>query len=538
MSTFLPRLLGLSRFLVLLLPLSVIGMAANAQDKPKLGGTIVATVGNEPTTLNLDITTDFYPYVVGGPIYSKLATLGPDAQPVPDLAKSWEISSDGKTYTFHLNTGVKWHDGAPFTSEDVKFTFEKILGVYHGSGQFIFKKVSAIETPDADTVVVRLSEPYAAFFTFIARDGRIMAKHIYEKGAVLENPANMKPVGTGPFRFVAWNRGSDITLERNPAYFMPGQPYLDKIVFKIIPDASARLVALETGEIDYIPAYDLQTSAIERLQKSKDITVTSRGHESWAAITELMFNMDKAPFNDVRVRRALTQAIDRNFIVDKATFGLNKAATGPFSSEMAWAYTPDVRIYAYDPKAAEQLLDEAGVKRGADGVRFRAKLVAFRGTDIFARTAEIVANQLKAVGVDVQVSILDRATAIPQVYNTREFDMFIHSLTTGPDPAIGVERQYVSSNIRPSPFTNAAGYRNAEVDKLLTDGAVATSREQRASLYKAAQKIIVGDAPLVWLFEDKTFSAFRNEFGGLHNWGPDANYDLGRAWWKKGKDAP
>jgi peptide/nickel transport system substrate-binding protein len=533
MSTSIPR-----RSLLLALPLSLVGVAARAQEKPKLGGTLVASIGGEPSTLNPDITTDFYPYVIDGPIFSKIATLGPDSQPVPDLAKSWEISPDGKVYTFHLNTGVKWHDGQHFSSDDVKFTYEKILGVYHGSGQVIFKRVSSIATPDADTVVVTLSEPYAAFFTFIARDGRILPKHIFEKGAILENPANMKPIGTGPFRFVSWNRGSDITLERNPDYFVKGQPYLDKIVFKVIPDASARLVALEAGEIDYIPAYDLENAAVERLQKSKDITVTSKGHESWAAITELMFNTDKAPFGDVRVRRALAQAIDRKFIVDKATFALNKVATGPISSEMAWAYTPDVRIYSFDPKAAEQQLDEAGFKRGPDGVRFHARLIALRGSDIFARTAEIVATQLKAVGVDVQVSILDRATALPQIYTTREFDMFIHSLTTGPDPAIGVERQYASSNIRPSPFTNAVGYRNPQVDKLLADAAVATSRDQRAALYKDFQKIVVGDAPMVWLYEDKTFSAYRNEFGGMHDWGPDSNYDSGRAWWKMGKAVP
>src|SRR5262249_19513437 len=151
-------------------------------------------------------------------------------------------------------------------------------------------------------------QPYAAFFTFISRDGRIMAKHIYEKGPILENPANIKPVGTGPFRFVSWNRGSDVALERNPDYFAKGRPYLDKIIYKIIPNASARIVALEAGEIDYVPAYDLEASSIERLQKSKDITVTSKGHESWSAITELMMNEDKAPFNDARVRRALTQA--------------------------------------------------------------------------------------------------------------------------------------------------------------------------------------------------------------------------------------
>jgi peptide/nickel transport system substrate-binding protein len=248
-----------------------------------------------------------------------------------------------------------------------------------------------------------------------------------------------------------------------------------------------------------------------------------------------MLNLDKAPYKDLRVRRALAQAIDRQFLVDKATFGLNKVATGPISSEMPWCYTPDVRSYPFDPKAAEQQLDAAGVKRGADGIRFRARLIALRGSDLFARTAEIIATQLKTVGVDVQVSVLDRATALPMVYNTREFDMFIHGLTTGPDPAISVDRQYVSTNIRPSPFTNAAGYRNPQVDKLLADAAVATSRERRAELYKEFQKLVVDDLPMIWLFEDKIFSAFRNEFGGLHDWGPDANYDLARAWWKKGK---
>jgi peptide/nickel transport system substrate-binding protein len=526
------------RHLVLALAVVTAGITdAGAQEKPRYGGTLVSAMGAEPRVLNPGITTDFYDYMVSGAIYNKLVTLGPDQAPAPDLAKSWTVSEDAKTLTFKLNSGVKWHDGKPFSSADVKFSYEKIINVYHGSGAVIFTKVASIEAPDPDTVIIHLKEPSAPFLTFIARDGRILPKHLYENSDIQNNPTNLKPVGTGPFKFASWQRGSSITLERNPDYFVKGQPYLDRIVFKVIPDASARVVALESGEVDYVAASDLQSSAVERLRKTAGITVTSKGHESWAAITELMFNMDKPPLNDLKVRRAISQAINRDFIVDKASFNLNKVATGPLSSETSWAYAKDVHLYPYDVAAAEKLLDEAGFKRGADGTRFKMKVVAARGVDAFAKSAEIVAEQLKKVGIDVEVNILDRATVLNQVYTKREFDTFIHSMTSGPDPAIGVERQYISSNIRPSPFTNAVGYKNPAVDKLFADAAIETSIDKRAGFYKSAQKILTDDAVMVWLYEGVIYSAFRSEFGGMHESGPDANYDLGLAWWKKGKES-
>jgi peptide/nickel transport system substrate-binding protein len=238
------------------------------------------------------------------------------------------------------------------------------------------------------------------------------------------------------------------------------------------------------------------------------------------------------------VRWALAHAIDKNFILQKADYGLGRVATGPISSETAWFYNGDVRRFEYDRKKAELLLDEAGYKRGPDGVRFRVGVIANRGLDLFTKTAEIIAEQLKQVGIEVKVQILDRTTMLTAIFQKRNFDMWVHGFATGPDPDLSVARLYVSSNIRPAPFTNGAGYRNQKVDDLFAKAGRAASREERARLYRKMQETIVEDQPYVWLLEYGLNSAFKADFSGLHTWAPAGYYQLDEVWWKKGRPKP
>ncbi|MEQ3625841.1 MAG: ABC transporter substrate-binding protein [Celeribacter sp.] len=512
------------------------GAARAAAEGPKYGGAFVVGAGVEPRHLNQNIVTDSSIKLISNPIFSKLVGLKSDLSPKPDLATDWTISDDGMTYEFNLHDGVKWHDGTAFSSADVKFSFEDVLFKFHNVGRGLAKFVNSIETPDDTTVVFKLNAPNDVMMTFIAGQGFIQAKHIYEGSDPSDNPSNLAPVGTGPFRFVEWQRGQHIVLERNEDYFVEGQPYVHRIITSFIPEASARIRALEAGEVDYVTYADLPPSMITGLQNNPDITVTSEGHEAWGSITELMMNLDNAPFDDKRVRMAVDHALDIDFIIDKAVFGLAKAATGPVSSELAWAYTPDTKQYKYDVEAAKALLDEAGYP-DSGGTRFETSVIVNRANDAFVKAAQIVAEQLRGVGIQVEVKALDAATVAETVYVKRDFGMYIQSLTTGPDPAMGVQRQYVSSNIRPVPYTNGIGYRNDEIDEIFAKAAASADREERATLYKQASKILCDDCALVWLYENPTYSAYASTFGNLHSWAAESIYSYGDVFWKEGENS-
>jgi peptide/nickel transport system substrate-binding protein len=511
-------------------------MPAHASDKPLYGGTFVAATSEEPASLFSNFTTNYGDQMVAGPIYNRLIELGSDGTYRPDLAERWEISPDGKVYTFHLHSGVKWHDGKPFTSADVKFTFEEILPVHHGQGKAVFAAVQSVETPDDNTVIVTLKEPSEAFLVFVGLRARIVAKHVYEGTDVRQNPANAKPIGTGAFKFSEWQRGSHITLVRNDDYFMKGQPYLDRLIFRIMPDANSRMIALEAGDIDYVGANDLPYSGIARLKRSKDIEVVTAGHEAGSGILQIMFNLERAPFDNVKVRKALSMAIDRQFIVERAGQGLHRASTGPITADTVTYYDKNLKGYAFDPEAAGKLLDEAGFPRGANGTRLSFTLLAPREQDQWFKAAEIVVQQLKEIGIDAKLSAADKAAANELVYVKRDFDALINPISSGPTPALGVARQYLSSNIRPVAFTNAGGYRNPAIDKLFHDADVAPDTETRVKLYHEIQNVLVDEAVTLWVFDVKVHSAFRRDFSNLHNFSAYAPYELGKVWWTKGKE--
>jgi peptide/nickel transport system substrate-binding protein len=488
--------------------------AAPAAVGPQQGGTVVVVQSTDPGSLNPAITTGGPIHTVTDQIFNGLVGLDEQLNPVPELAESWEISADGTVYTFNLREGVTWHDGQPFSSADVKFSFEEALLQFHSRTKAGLENViRSIETPDELTVVFTLAQPYGPMLQRLdVVEASIIPRHIFEGKDLQNDPANLTPIGTGPFKFVEYVKGERIVLERNPDYFREGRPYLDQVIFQIIPDAATALLALEQGEVDYLGS--VPGSEIERLQGLPELTLLPGFGGSGGSLCQntLIPDLTEPPFDRLEVRQAFYHALDRQFILDRVYFGQGSVSTGPLSSQMEWAYTADVSAYPYDPARAEELLEAAGLPRGADGNRLS---ITFTHPSTFARLGEVMREQLGAVGINLELESLDTTAAVDKVFVQKDFDLGVASYCNGPDPEIGVRRAYISTNIGPIPFSNGAGYVNDEADALLNTAATLTEREERAAVYAEFQRLIVDELPYFWINDSAGFRAFRSNYAGF-----------------------
>ena len=354
-------------------------MRAFAQETPRKGGVFNVHYGAEQRQLNPSIQASTGVYIIGGKIQENLVDLDANGQPVGVLAESWEAAPDGKTVTFKLRKGVTWHDGKPFTSADVEFTamnmWKKILN--YGSTLQLF--LTAVETPDPQTAIFRYERPMPLNLLLRALPdlGYISAKHLYESGDIRQNPTNLAPVGTGPFKFVKYERGQYIIADRNPDYWRPNAPYLDRIVWRVITDRAAAAAQMEAGELHYSPFSGLTISDMARLGKDKRFIVSTKGNEGNARTNTIEFNFRRKELSDIRVRRAIAHAINVPFFIDNFLGDFAKLGTGPIPSTSTDFYpganTPQ---YPYDKAKAAALLDEAGFKAGAGGTRFSLQAAA------------------------------------------------------------------------------------------------------------------------------------------------------------------
>ncbi len=245
---------------------------------------------------------------------------------------------------------------------------------------------------------------------------------------------------------------------------------------------------------------------IERLNKIPNVVVTDKGREGFAGVETVVLNLNNAPLSDVRVRRAMAYAIDKNYIVEKIAFGKGTPSSGPISSALKWAHNPNVFKYERNLPLANQILDEAGYKRDGDGVRFHLKYVY---APSYAKVVEVLRDQLREVGIAVDLEQMEFSAAVDRVYIKKDFDLGFASFENGPDPDIGVKRTVVSQNIGAIPFSNGAGYRNARIDELFELAASETDRRKHAAYYFEAQEILVKDVPYLWLYEPQSGAAYK-----------------------------
>jgi peptide/nickel transport system substrate-binding protein len=489
---------------------------AQGKEAPRRGGTFVMALGANPEHLNLSISSSVIIAFPGQVVTEGLVRMNGKFGLEPVLATSWNTSPDGRKITFKLRQGVKWHDGKPFTSADVKYSMEKLTPL-HARSASVFKNVASIEAPDDFTVVVNLKEPFAPFLDLLTADNvGIQPKHVYDGTDPLKNPANLRPVGTGPFRFDAWQTGQSITFVRNPDYWDKGKPYLDKIVFRIIPDANTRTLALEAGDIDYIPSYDMSTNDAVRLKKAKGIVVsTGRGVPR---VLLLFFNNKKKPFDDPRVRKALLSGLDRQMMLTSAYNDLGALGTSSIPRGLQWANNPAVdymKMFAFDEAAANRELDAAGLRRGADGTRFSLRFTYDPAQPGYTEVAEIVRANWQKLGVKVTLEARERNVWLASVYTNKDYDVSMAWYATNGDPALGIDRAYRCEDIRPAAFTNASQYCNPALDELLRKAATALTRDARARYYKVAQEILARDLPTAVLLDSGYADAMRDRFTNL-----------------------
>jgi peptide/nickel transport system substrate-binding protein len=475
---------------------------------PVRGGILQVAVAPEPTTL----TSAFLPTMNIGMVSSKvlegLVAYDLNLNPVPVLATSWSIAPDGKAITFKLRPGVKWHDGKDFSAADVKFTLEKVWKELHPFGRAAYANVERVDTPDPLTVVVRLSAPAPYILNYINTYGsQILPRHLYEGSDILNNPHNNAPVGTGPFVFKEWVKGSHVRLERNPHYWGKGaggeaQPYLDGVVFKFIPDAAARTVALEAGDVDVALGSIVPLTSLNRFADKARWTINGDDGRFLASIFLAQFNVRRPYFTDKRVRQAFLHAIDREALLRIVFLGHGKVATGPVPSSVVNYYSDEVRKYPFDPKRAEALLDEAGLRRGEDGRRLKVMLDYGSGNLQDQRAAEIIKQQLGKVGVAVELRASDTATYLRRVFTDQDYDLMLSSLHRLPDPTLGVQRLYWTRNIKKgAPWTNGSGYSNPELDKVMEAAADEPDLARRKALVRQWQQIVQEDVPIMELIE-------------------------------------
>lgn len=522
---------GLGAVALPALPLHVQGTQPTT---PRRGGTLTAIVQPEPPTLVSAINAAAPTGVVSTNIFDGLFAYDWDLRPVPSLATGWVQSEDGLTLTFQLRGNVRWHDGQPFTSADVAFSLEEVWKKVHPRGRATFANVTEVETPDPLTVVLRLSSPAPVILSALnAYEAQVLPKHLYEGTDIAANPLNARPIGTGPFRFVEWVRGERVVLERNPDYWDEGKPYLDRIVFRVVPDAAARAALLETGQAQYAPYSPVPLGDVERLRARPNIAIETRGYEWIAPWFFLEFNLSNRFLSDVRVRRAIAHAINRQALGETVWAGFGVPAVSTVPSTLGRFHTADVPQYPFDPRRAEQLLDEAGFRRqgGAQGTRFALTHDFLPYGDDFRRSGEFVRQALRRVGIDVSLRAQDAPTYIRRIFTDYDYDFASSWFASFSDPQIGVQRAFWSRAInRGVPWTNASGYRNPEADRVIEAAQRETNPERRAGYFHELARIAATDLPTLPLLELRFFTVHARTLRDPVS-GPDGVYaSLKNAW--------
>ena len=514
-----------------LIAFSAVPLQAMAQTAAG-NNTLVAATTQVPRHFNGAVQSGIATAMPSTQIFASPLRYDDNWKPQPYLARSWEVSSDGLTVTLHLVKDVLFHDGHPLTSEDVAFSIMAIKANH--PFQTMLEAVDKVDTPDPLTAVIHLSHPNPALLLAMSPALMpILPKHVYGDGQDLKtHPANLKPIGSGPFKLTEYKQGDYYTLEKFDKFFIPGRPELDKIVMRMVSDENAAMVSIERGDINMLP-YIVSVRDIDRLQKVQSLFVTDKGFAGIGPLNWLAFNTKKKPLDDVRVRQAIAYVANRDFIISKLMSGKAAPATGPIAPGSP-LYEPNVETYKVDYAKSAALLDAANYPKKADGSRFSLTIDYIPGADEQQRNiAEYLRAQLKRIGVNLEVRAAPDFPTWAQRVSNYDFDLTMDTVFNWGDPIIGVNRTYLSSNIRKGIiWSNTQQYSNPKVDQLLQDAAVETSPEKRKALYSEFQKIVVSDVPIYFVNVTPYYNAFSKGLAGLPTtiWGVMSPLD--ELYWK------
>ncbi|HEB71695.1 MAG TPA: peptide-binding protein [Nitrospirae bacterium] len=466
-------------------------------------------------------------------VFAGLMKVDKDQNLIPDLAKSWDISEDQRTIKFNLRDDVKWHDGAPWTSGDLQFQYEMMIHPDVPSAyKETFLQIEKTETPDDFTFIVTFKKPFAPALARLSGMGGL-PKHLLLKTKpidLIKSPLARKPVGNGAWRFVKWQAQTKIVVESNPDHY-DGRPMISQAVTRIIPDTATQFLELKSGGIDMMALRPLQYLKQTNTKFFKDNYVKYKYLGN--GYTYLGYNLKRPLFADKRVRQALTYAIDKNEVIEGVLLGLGQMATGPFKPG-SWAYKNDVKRYEYSPKKAKALFAEAGWRDtdgdgtlDKDGKLFEFEIITNQGNNLRSKTAEIIQQKLKKVGVKVNVRVIEWSSFINNFINKRDFDACILGWGLGLDPD-----QYSiwhSSKTGEHEF-NFVSYSNSEADEILEKARRTFDQEERKKFYFRFQDILADEQPYTFLYVAEALPVVSKRIRGIVPGLSGISYNFDK-WW-------
>ena len=454
---------------------------------------------------------------------------------VPALAESWDVSADGLTYTFKLRAGVKWHDGKDFKASDVVWTLKNSMPLNPRTAA-AWKITSSIEAPDDLTVVMKMSEQYGPLLPLLSGNLMVMLpEHVYAGGDLAENAANSAPIGTGPFKFTKWDRGQQITFQKNEDYWQKDQPYFDDVVVRVIGTEVTAANAVKNNEIDVLTSSEMSPQVYKDLKAQKNLV--ERVSTAMPSQYVLGFNTYSGETSKVEVRRALVQAIDREQIY-KTVFGGIGGEVPPSVLPSAFKQLTDTKntyeaAYPFDKEAAAKALDAAGFPMKGNE-RFTIDLLVPMG-DVYLNPANVIKAQLQEIGVNVNVEQLDEQSHADRVYIKHDYDLYLSSYLSDVDPAIGVERLY-SCNTLDKIYGNGTGYCNETVQGAFDKARGLTDVTERQKQYSIATQQIIEDMPRLALINYAGSAFFSQKLANIpeqFSIGDGANSNWANSWFVK-----
>ncbi len=489
-------------------PDSGTGTAANGRHPWTVPNTLRVISGNVPRTLNPLLATQTVEASIARLTTDILVSADAKGNFVPRLARevptheNGGISADGKTITYHLRSGVLWHDGVPFTSRDVRFSYDAIMNKNNDViSRHGYDLITRVDTPDPLTVVFHLKAPFAPFISVIFGESdspyAIVPEHLLAKYKSIDNiPYNSAPVGTGPFKFVRWIRGDRIEFVRNDKYYL-GKPKIEKIIWRLVPDENTEVQLMRTHEADWM--YETTVGAYKTIKDKPEVTIVLPDVNGYEA---LMMNSGKGPTADVRIRRAIAMAIDKTRLANELTYGAGTVATGDLPAFM-WAFDPSVKNLPYAPDAAAKAMAALGYTPQKP---LQLDLVYEQSAAVNRALLVQIQSALKPIGIDVHgraqlSSIIYGGYSAGGTLSTGRYQMAFYQWYAGIDPDNSA--QFLCANRPPNGYDHSF-YCSPAMDAAQAEALGSYENAKRKPAYGKIEALLVHDVPLdfFWWFRN------------------------------------
>ncbi|WP_189524793.1 peptide-binding protein [Methylophilus medardicus] len=487
------------------------------------GGTLISAMPSDPSSMIGMVAGESASLAIGAYLFNSLLKYNQNLDLAGELAESWQVAADNKTITFKLKSGLQWADGKPLTSEDVLFTWQLVTDEKtHSPYASDYQLVTKAEAPDAQTFIVHYSQPFAPALESWA-SLQVLPKHKLAGQDIHTTSFAQKPLGSHYYQLKEWRHGEYLKLEKNPKSVL-GPANIDTLVERIIPDPAAQFLELMADNID---SMNMDPITYARIIPSRPALQAQLNQykELGNSYTYLGFNLKRKPFDDVRIRKAINYAIDKQEIIDGVYLGLGIAIASPYKPGTRWS-NPQLTPYPFDPAKAKQLLAEAGYQDSdgdgyveRDGKTLSFEMLTNLGNKQREKTAVIIQRRLKEVGIDTRIRTLEWASLLTNFIKPGDFDAVVMGWGLGLDP--DQYNIWHSSQQNPGQF-NFIGYHNPVVDQLLEQGRLEFDPEKRMDIYHEFAKVLYEDSPLVYLSAGYGLTAIHKRVQGIMNPVPPA----------------